>query len=83
MPSFPGILKSPRPDLGRQYVYALSVAFFYRYLANRSDYQPYLTAPYGQAIGQEPLDLRLVRSLTPEQIHKAYGKRTPWPIVPE
>lgn len=79
----PGILKSPRPDLGRQYVYALSVAFFYRYLANRSDYQPYLNASYGQAIGQEPLDLQLVRSLTPEQIQKAYGKRTPWSILPE
>lgn len=78
----PGILRSPAPNLGRKYMYAFTVAFFYAHLAQRSEYFRYLTAAYAKAYGREPLDLRLIRSLTPAQLEAAYGGRPPQPIIP-
>ncbi|MBL1177742.1 alpha/beta hydrolase [Pantanalinema sp. GBBB05] len=78
----PGILRSPAPNLGRQYIYALSVAFFNAYVANRPEYLRYLTSAYAEAYGQEPLKLKLVRSLTAQQLQAAYGDPLPEPIVP-
>lgn len=80
--SLPGILRSPAPNLGRQYVYALSVAFFNAYVANRPEYLRYLTPSYAEAYGQEPLKLKLVRSLTAQQLQAAYGSPPPEPIIP-
>ncbi|MBW4518958.1 MAG: alpha/beta hydrolase [Scytolyngbya sp. HA4215-MV1] len=88
----PGLLKSPRPDIGRRYFQSMSVAFFHVYLENRAEFRPYLTASYADALtvayGQSPttadtLPLKLVRSLTPAQIITAYGKEPPLPIVPK
>jgi predicted dienelactone hydrolase/ABC-type amino acid transport substrate-binding protein len=88
----PGLLKSPRPDIGREYFQGMSVAFFHVYLENRAEFRPYLTASYADALtvayGQSPttaetLPLKLVRSLTPAQITTAYGKEPPLPIVPK
>lgn len=78
----PEILRSPAPNLGRKYMYALTVAFFNRYLADRAAYQPYLTSTYAEAYGQEPLKLKLVRSLSPEQLNAAYGGKPPAPLIP-
>jgi len=61
----------PRPALARRYLKELSLAFFNIYLANQSDYRPYLSATYIRSISQEPLPLSLVRSLTEEQLTQA------------
>lgn len=80
--ALPGILRSPAPELGRKYIYALSTAFFYAYLTNRPEYLRYLTSSYADVYGQEPLDLRLVRSLAPSDLETAYGGQAPEPIIP-
>ncbi|NJO67263.1 MAG: alpha/beta fold hydrolase [Leptolyngbyaceae cyanobacterium RM1_405_57] len=57
------ILDSPDPLLARRYLKILSLAFAQTHVADRPEYQPYLTAAYGQAISQAPMRLRLVHSL--------------------
>ena len=76
------LLSGPAPELARQYIKALSLAFMQTHLADQSDYQTYLTADYAQSISQWPLQLTLIRSLTPEQLEQAYGRTPPIPIVP-
>jgi predicted dienelactone hydrolase len=60
----------PSPTLARRYVNALSLAFFSTYIANRSDYRPYLSATYARALSQDPLRLNLVQSLTLAQLDR-------------
>jgi predicted dienelactone hydrolase len=59
----PGGVIGPSPALARNYIEALSVAFFQTYIANMPSYSRYLSADYVNAIGQEPLPLSLVQSL--------------------
>ena len=79
----PESLKGVRPDLSRNYLKAMSLAFFDVHLRDRSDYQPYLNSAYAQTISTEELPLHLVTSLTPEQLELAYGKTPPTPPIPE
>lgn len=82
---FPPALLGPSTALGREYLEILSVAFFGSYLGNaesRTVYRPYLNAGYAQTISQEPLQLHLIRSLTPTQLEQAYGRPLPSPIIP-
>ena len=81
--NFPDIFKGQRPDLGRSYLKAMSLAFFEVYLRDRSDYKPYLSSAYAQTISTEELPLDLVKSLTPEQLELAYGNNPPTPPIPE
>lgn len=74
------LLAGPAPDLARQYIKALSVAFMQTHLADQPAYQAYLTSAYTQSISRSPLELTLIRSLTPEQLEQAYGRRLPIPI---
>jgi len=76
------LLQGPDPVLGSQYIKALSVAMMQVHLNNRVDYAPYLTASYAQFLSQNPLELRMVRSLTAEQLEAAFGKKPPIPIFP-
>ncbi|MBD1824204.1 alpha/beta hydrolase [Cyanobacteria bacterium FACHB-DQ100] len=57
------------PNVARRYVNALGLAFFQTYLANRSDYRPYLSAAYARTLSQDPLRLNLVQSLTVAQLN--------------
>jgi predicted dienelactone hydrolase len=63
----------PNPQLAQTYIKGLSVAFFEKYLNNKSDFKPYLSAAYAQFISQTPLDLSLVESLT---IPSRQGQKT-------
>ncbi len=81
--NLPDLLKGVRPDLARDYLKAVSLAFFEVHLRNRSDYQPYLSSAYVQTISNEELPLHLVKSLTPEQLELAYGTTPPTPPIPE
>ena len=79
----PDILKGVRPDLARSYLKAMSLAFFEVHLRDRSDYKPYLSSAYAQAISNnQELNLHLVKSLTPEQLEQAYGNTPPTPPIP-
>ncbi|WP_052055718.1 alpha/beta fold hydrolase [Myxosarcina sp. GI1] len=77
------IMQGPRPDLGRGYLKALSLAFMEVYVRDRSDYQPYLSTSYTQTISGDALPLHLIKSLTPQQLEKAYGDVPPKPPIPE
>ncbi|NEP01824.1 MAG: alpha/beta hydrolase [Symploca sp. SIO2E9] len=79
----PKLLRGPDPSIGRSYIKALSVAFFYTHLANRSEYLPYLSASYAQAISQDEMELKVIKSLTAEQLEAAYNAPLPIPVIPE
>jgi predicted dienelactone hydrolase len=57
-------LTSPAPLLARRYLKALSLAFAQTYVADRPEYQAYLTTGYAHSISQAPMPLRLVRSFS-------------------
>ncbi|MBN3927569.1 alpha/beta hydrolase [Nostoc sp. NMS4] len=60
------------PALARRYVKALSVPFFETYIAEQSNYLPYLSTDYVNTISQQPLPLSLIKSLTSEQLQEAF-----------
>lgn len=67
----------PYPEFARDYMKALSVAFFKTYIANDSSYQVYLNASYAQFISQNTLPLSLVQSLTAAQLQQAQANPQP------
>ncbi|GAB4386502.1 MAG: hypothetical protein Kow00121_53210 [Elainellaceae cyanobacterium] len=76
------LLSGPDPELGQQYIRELSLAFMQTHLNDQPQYQAALTASYAQVASQVPLELELVRSLTPEQLETAFGRQSPIPIFP-
>ena len=61
----------------------MSVAFFNHHLRGLAEYSPYLTAAYTKNISQErDINLYLTQSLQPEQLEIAYGKKPPFPLLP-
>jgi len=72
----------PEPALARRYLKGLSVAFMETYLNNKSNFRPYLEPNYALSISRNALGLRILRSLTPEQLQQfssAPPARTPAP----
>lgn len=59
----PAFMRGPSPATGRDYLRALSVAFFQVYLNDRQDYLPYLNQGYAKTITQPELRLDIIRSL--------------------
>jgi len=74
----------PEPALARRYVNGLSVAFMETYLNNKSNFRPYLEPNYALSISRNTLGLRILRSLTPEQLQQfsSAPARTPTPPLP-
>ncbi|MEG4996090.1 alpha/beta hydrolase [Microcoleus sp. B4-D4] len=78
----------PEPALARRYVNGLSVAFMETYLNNKSNFRPYLQPNYALSISRDTLGLRILRSLTPEQLQQfssappARNAAPPLPIEP-
>ncbi|MBE9097593.1 alpha/beta hydrolase [Tychonema sp. LEGE 07203] len=66
----------PEPALARRYLNGLSVAFMETYLNNKSNFRPYLQPNYALSISRNTLGLRILRSLTPEQLQQ-FGSATP------
>jgi len=82
--AIPPILMGEYQEFGRQYFKELNVAFFEAYLRGRSDFLPYLSSAYAQAISQEnPMSLDIITSLNPEALETAYGRNPPIPVIPE
>jgi predicted dienelactone hydrolase/ABC-type amino acid transport substrate-binding protein len=75
-------LSGPAPEEARQYSEALSVAFMQTYLNNRPEYKVFLSSAYARSISQNPLNLEIVRSLTPAQLEQAFGGASPVAIIP-
>lgn len=67
----------PYPEVARDYMKALSVAFFKTYIANDSSYQAYLNASFAQFISQNTLPLNLIQSLTEAQLKQAQANPQP------
>ncbi|WP_088892672.1 alpha/beta hydrolase [Leptolyngbya ohadii] len=78
----PPQIVGPNPQLAQTYMRSLSVAFMQTYVADRPGYTPYLEAAYSQLISRPDLPLRLVRSITPEQIAQIMGTPVPASAVP-
>lgn len=74
-------LKGFRPDLGREYLKTLTLAFFNTYVIDES--QSYLTAAHVEQISNPELPLHLIQSLTPEKLTTAYGDPPPTSPIPE
>jgi len=77
------LLSGRDPKLARNYVKGVSLIFMQAYLNGRSEYKDFLNAAFAQSVSREPLKINLIRSLSPEQLEKAYGRRPPIPIIPE
>ena len=79
------ILKGPAGSgaIARNYLNAMTVAFFNYHLQGLEEFAPYLTAAYTEDISQEGFSIHLTQSLTPEQLEIAYGKQPPTPFFPE
>ncbi|MFB8791388.1 MAG: alpha/beta hydrolase [Potamolinea sp.] len=61
----------PYPDVAQEYMKALSVAFLKTYVANDPEYKVYLNSSYAQFINKDTLSLRLVQSLTQNQLKQS------------
>ena len=77
------IFPNPLPELRRDYLRAMSLAFFEFHLRGNSEYQPYLSSAYAKHISNEELPLHLVQSLSVEQLEQAYGNPAPTIPIPE
>lgn len=64
----PSEIIGPDPALAQAYLKILGTAFFQTYLAQNSNYQPYLTANYIQSISESLLPIAIVQSLTLPQL---------------
>jgi predicted dienelactone hydrolase len=60
----------PEPALARRYLNGLSLAFMESYLNNKSKFRPYLEPNYALSISRNTLGLRILRSLTPQQLQQ-------------
>jgi predicted dienelactone hydrolase len=60
----------PEPALARRYLSGLSLAFMETYLNNQSKFRPYLEPNYALSISRNTLGLRILRSLTPQQLQQ-------------
>ena len=60
----------PEPALARRYVSGLSLAFMESFLNNKSNFRPYLEPSYALSISEDTLGLRILRSLTPQQLQQ-------------
>ena len=60
----------PEPALARRYVSGLSLAFMESFLNNKSNFRPYLEPSYALSIYEDTLGLRILRSLTPQQLQQ-------------
>ncbi|MFB2933782.1 alpha/beta hydrolase [Aerosakkonemataceae cyanobacterium BLCC-F154] len=77
------LLAGRDPQLARYYVKGFSLIFMQAYLNGQSEFKDFLNAAFARSVSREPLKLDLIRSLTPEQLEEAYGRRPPIPIIPE
>jgi predicted dienelactone hydrolase len=59
----PAEILGPTPEVTRNYMRALSLAFFRTHLLNQPGFRQYLTAAYGRTITQDPLRVDIIKSV--------------------
>ena len=64
----PPEIVGPDPSIARNYLNAMSVSFLKTFVSNQSSYLIYLGSGYARFISQNPMQLRLVSSLSPAQL---------------
>ena len=80
--TIPPQIIGPDSAIAHGYMKALSVAFFQTHIAGATQYRPYLSADYTQAISQAPMSLSLVQSLPatlltqPAKLRSVYLEKT-------
>ena len=62
--NLPDFIVGKRRDLAYDYLKSISLAFFNLYLNQQQKFEPYLTDAAVQKMGQNPLPLHLIKSLT-------------------
>jgi predicted dienelactone hydrolase len=67
----PNFIVGEGRDLAYNYLKSISLAFFNLYLNQQKEFEPYLTDAAVQKMGQNPLPLHLIKSLTQEQLNEA------------
>ena len=77
------IFPNPLPEVRRDYLQAMSLAFFEFHLRNNNELKPYLSSAYAKHISNEELPLHLVQSLSVEQLEQAYGNVSPTTPIPK
>lgn len=77
------VLLGDHRDVGTRYSKALNLAFWRVNLQGRSEYASYMTAAYGETLSvDQPMQVAIVRSLTPAQLETAYERTPPVAIIP-
>ncbi len=71
----PTLLTGPKPELAKTYLKAISLAFFNRYLNQDPRFSAYLTNEAVAQFGQDPLPMRLLRSISPELLNLPINNR--------
>ncbi|MGL5065175.1 MAG: alpha/beta hydrolase [Microcoleus sp.] len=71
----------PEPALARRYLSGLSVAFMENYLNGRSNFRAYLEPNSAMAVSRGAIGLRILRSLSPEQLQQLLTT-SPAPVRP-
>lgn len=72
----PESVLGPDLALARSYTKTFGLAFFGFYIADRPQYQPYLSASYVESLGREPLPLSFARSLSSSELRSALQRST-------
>jgi predicted dienelactone hydrolase len=67
----PDFIVGDGQDLAYAYLKSISLVFFNLYLNQQQKFEPYLTNTAIQKMGQNPLPIYLIKSLTQEQINEA------------
>lgn len=69
--NLPNFLVGKGQNLAYNYLKSLSLAFFNFYLNQQQEFKPYLTDTAVQKMGENPLPLHLIKSLTQTQLNEA------------
>ena len=81
----PSLQINQQPDeksaIARDYLNAMSVAFFNRHLRGLKEYAPYLTAAYTQNISQSGISIHLTQSSTTRAIRDSLWQKTPYSLI--
>lgn len=75
--ALPDEVVGPSPALARQYINAMSTAFFKTHVASQEEYRVYLGPSYVNYLSQEPIPLSMARFLTPAQLAQIFQDLPP------
>jgi len=75
----PELLLGPGLPEARGYLQESTTAFFEVHLRDQESFEAYLSPGYVQSISEPPLPIRLVRSISPDQLDRMFTALIPSP----